>query len=232
MTGEVELGYSGRENLDAMEHARNYNAYLLDLIRRHVAGPEVMDFGAGAGTFAIPAARRYPRVVCVEPDASLAHHLRAVAGLEVFTDIRAVPAASVDAIYSFNVLEHIEDDEMMLHELRQRLRSGGTLLLYVPAFNLLFSSMDRKVGHFRRYRRGCLERRLRRAGFEIVLSRYADSIGFLAALTYKLIGDRSGVISAGSVRAYDTFVFPVSRTLDHAAGTLFGKNVIAVARRP
>lgn len=230
MTGEAELGYSGRENLEAMEHARNYNAYLLNLIRQHVAGPEVMDFGAGGGTFAIPAAQEYSRVACVEPDASLAHRLRA-AGLEVFTDIRAVPAASVDAIYSFNVLEHIEDDEKMLHELQQRLRSGGTLLLYVPAFNLLFSAMDRKVGHFRRYRRRCLEGRLRRAGFEIVLSRYVDSIGFFAALVYKLIGDKSGTISVNSVSAYDALLFPISRRLDYVAGAAFGKNLVAIARK-
>lgn len=230
MTSGVERGYSGRENLEAMEHARNYNEFLLSLISRHVAGPEVMDFGAGAGTFCIPAARQYHRITCVEPDAILADCLR-TAGFRVAMDLQEIAESSIDSIYSFNVLEHIEDDEGVLYELRRRLRSGGKLLLYVPAFNLLFSAMDRKVGHFRRYRRRGLERRLRRAGFEVLYSRYADSLGFFAALVYKLVGDGSGVIDARGVRAYDTFLFPVSRALDFAAGPFFGKNLIVSARK-
>ena len=231
MTDKIEHAYSGRENLEAMEHAHNYNTFLFGLIRQHVAGPEVMDFGAGGGTFAIPASADYERVTCVEPDAILAKQLRA-AGLKVALDLRDVEEESFDSIYSFNVLEHIEDDQEILCELQRRLKTGGRLLLYVPAFNLLFSSMDRRVGHFRRYRRRMLERRLRRAGLEIILSRYADSIGFFASLVYKVIGDKSGIIDARSVRAYDRFLFPLSRMLDYVAGPFFGKNLIIVAHKP
>lgn len=231
MTSNVEAGYTGLENLEAMEHAHKYNAFLHGLIREHLTGREIMDFGAGAGTFAIPASSDYGRVICVEPDGVLHDHLRQ-AGLEVVKDLAAVAECSVDAIYSFNVLEHIEDDEGALSELQRRLRSGGKLLLYVPAFNLLYSAMDRKVGHFRRYRRRELEERVRRAGFEIALSRYADSLGFFAALAYKLVGGDSGVIDPRSVRLYDTFVFPVSRWLDRLVGAWFGKNLVVVARKP
>ena len=62
------------------------------------------------------------------------------------------------------------------------LRPGGRFYLYVPAFPLLFSAMDRKVGHHRRYRLAGLTSQLQRAGFRVLRARYADSLGFFATL--------------------------------------------------
>ncbi|HVS25182.1 MAG TPA: GtrA family protein, partial [Gammaproteobacteria bacterium] len=61
-----EGGYSGIENLESMQHAKNYNAHLLHLIERHTRGPITLDFGAGAGTFAEPIARGGRELICVE----------------------------------------------------------------------------------------------------------------------------------------------------------------------
>ena len=66
-------------------------------------------------------------------------------GFETAGDIRAVPDHSQHAIYSFNVLEHIEDDEAVLRDLFRVAAPGAQLLLYVPAFPVLFSAMDKRV---------------------------------------------------------------------------------------
>lgn len=226
-----DLSYSGRENLDAMKHAKNYNQYLIELIAQHAEGETILDFGAGAGTFAVPIAALKQNVVCVEPDAALQNAL-ATARLQFYPGLGSVPLESLDSAYSLNVLEHIEDDYDVLVELGRRLRQGGKLLIYVPAFKLLFSAMDRHVGHFRRYRRARLEELLRQAGFEILFARYVDSIGFFVTLLYKLIGDRSGIISPRSVMLYDRLVFPLSKLADRVLGGLFGKNLVVVARKP
>jgi predicted SAM-dependent methyltransferase len=54
-------------------------------------------------------------------------------------------------IYSSNVLEHIEDDSRALNEMFAKLQINGKLAIYVPAFMFLFSDLDIKAGHFRRY---------------------------------------------------------------------------------
>lgn len=71
---------------------------------------------------------------------------------------------------------------------------------------------------------------LRRAGFVVVHSRYADCLGFFAALLFS----RSSrfEISPRSLWIYDRLLFPVSRFLDPVLGHLFGKNVLAVCRKP
>ena len=228
---KTEFEYSGVENLEAMKEALNYNSFLLDLLRSNLTGGTVVDFGAGAGTFALPLSKADVAVVCVEPDPGLRDDLSS-SGLTAHADLGVIPSASVDCVYSLNVLEHIEDDRATLTSLYDRVRPGGKLIIYVPAFNLLFSEMDRLVGHHRRYRRKELVTKMQSAGFEITDARYIDCLGFLSALVYRLVGNDKGVISPGAVRIYDRFLFPVSRILDRLVFGSFGKNLLVVGTRP
>lgn len=223
--------YTGVENLEAMREAERYNRFLVDLVLSHRVGTSpALDFGAGAGTFANLLRGRGLDVRCLEPDAHL-QALLADQGLTVIGAAAEVADNSVDYIYSLNVLEHIEDDRAALAEIYRMLRPGGRLLLYVPAFQILYSSMDQRVGHVRRYHRRALVDLARMVGFDVGHSAYADCMGFVAALAYRWLGDQSGNISPQQVRNYDRFVFPVSRFLDHICGKAFGKNVYLVAEK-
>ncbi len=213
-----------------MKHAQNYNRFLRELVHRHIHGSKVLDFGAGAGTFAIPLRDAGLSLACVEPDPDLGKTL-ITAGLATYADIDAVPRGEFDSAYSLNVLEHVQDDAGALRALFDCLREGGRVIIYVPAFNLLFSAMDTLVGHHRRYRRRELARKLEAAGFRIDTARYVDSLGFFSALAYRLLGSKSGVISPRAVSLYDRFVFPVSRVLDRLLLGSFGKNLLVVATR-
>jgi len=87
-----------------------------------------------------------------------------------------------DVIYCSNVLEHIENDELVLNELNSKLKNAGSLIIYVPAFQDIYSDLDKKFGHFRRYQKSDLLRKLKNSGFEATKSHYSDSIGFFAWL--------------------------------------------------
>lgn len=226
-----EATYSGRDNLEAMKQAKRYNRFLLDLIRRNATGTKVLDHGAGAGTFAIPINNSNLSVLCMEPDKELRQALIS-SGLDAVASLDDIPEGSVDYAYTLNVLEHIQDDQAAMASLYRCLKPGGRLLVYVPAFQLLYSRMDEHVGHFRRYRRNTLTSQLRDAGFEVGDARYVDSLGFFASLVYKLIGDRSGSVSPGSVAFYDSVIFPVSRLLDVLSFGSFGKNLLILTTKP
>lgn len=232
MTTEARsASYAGVDNLEVMAEARNYNAFLQDLIgQRAQADDDILDFGAGSGTLALPLLAAGHRIRCVEPDDSLRFGLQRN-GLTVAATLDGVARDSIDLAYSINVFEHIRDDAGAVAALRERLKPGGTLLVYVPAFPILYSSMDRKVGHIRRYRRRQLARLLANNGFEVKQIGYRDSLGFLATLLFKLIGNDFGSINRHAVIAYDRAIFPLSRRLDSICGRLFGKNLFAVAQR-
>ncbi len=218
--------YSGTDNLEVMAEAANYNSFLGDLVRETIQSPAcVVDFGAGIGTFARLLTVEGHRVLCVEPDQHQASSISEL-GLLVFHHLDDIPDESVDFIYTFNVLEHIEDDQEIITQFKRKLRFGGQVLIYVPAFPMLYSSMDRKVGHVRRYRRRDLVSKVEAAGLEISYARYADCLGFFASLVFKLAGNDAGDINRRALIAYDRLIFPVSRRLDWILGHYFGKNLI------
>lgn len=231
MSSDPTGGYSGVDTLEVMEEALNYNAFLQNLVTaRARPGDHILDFGAGSGMMARPLTAAGYDVRCVEPDDGLRPRLQAN-GIEAHAAIDAIPAESLDLIYTVNVLEHIPDDRGAVAALRERLKPGGRLIVYVPAFPILYTSMDRKVGHVRRYRRGGLIALLEQADLTVERVAYQDSLGFAAALLFKLIGNGSGTINRRALIAYDRLVFPLSRLLDHVCGRWFGKNLLALARR-
>jgi len=224
--------YSGTDNLEAMKEAVNYNRYLLALIRDHAGDArKIIDFGAGNGTFAAPTARAGFDLTAVELDDGLRAHL-AGQGLRAVASTGELPAAAFDYAYTLNVLEHITEDVSALRQLRTNLAPGARLLVYVPAFPLLFTSMDAKVGHVRRYTRDTLIRSVTAAGFTVERVEYADSIGFFATLAFKFTDRGGGGINPRTLRLYDRLVFPLSRALDRITHRWFGKNLVLVARNP
>ena len=223
--------YAGVENLEVMKEAENYNRFLISVIMPHLRrGARVADFGAGTGTFVIPLHQQGVDVVAIEPDPSLEARLHR-AGVKAYRDVAALGDASLDLIYTCNVLEHIADDRATIDVLARKLRAGGKLLVYVPAYQLLFTAMDRKVGHLRRYRRGELSALVRGAGLHINAARYADSLGFFATLLYRVLSPGDGSIDRRALRLYDRIVFPLSRLLDRLLGRWLGKNLLLVATK-
>jgi len=232
MTTSPPTPYTGVENLEVMREAENYNRYLQSLVEQHAAGAtRVIDFGAGSGTFAIPCVAAGFDLTAVEPDA----HLRATlaeARIRAVADVALLPDEAFQFAYTLNVLEHIEDDVEALKALRAKLVPRGRLFVYVPAFPVLFTSMDARVRHVRRYTRATLRSSLEAAGFEIREMRYADSLGFAATLMFKALDNGRGDVNRRLLKLYDRLAFPVSRTLDTLTHRWFGKNLLALAEKP
>jgi SAM-dependent methyltransferase len=225
--------YTGVDNLEVMKEAENYNRFLLSLVTPHLRqGAAVADFGAGTGTFALPLRQQGVDIVAIEPDAALHARLRQ-AGVKAERDVAALPDAGFDLVYTFNVLEHIADDGAAVRALARKLKPGGRLLVYVPAFAVLFTAMDRKVGHLRRYRRGGLRALVSSAGLTVDDVRYVDSLGFFATLLYRVLASGGdGSIDRRALRLYDRLIFPLSRVLDIALSRWLGKNLVLLATKP
>lgn len=232
MNEEAADPYEGVDNLEIMAEAVNYNRHLLDLILRFwpATARTALDVGAGTGTFAAMLRAEGRDCRCLEPDPGLRRRLEAL-GFPAAARMHDLADGSSGYIYSLNVLEHIEDHVGALKELHRALAPDGRIFVYVPAFAALFGSMDRKVGHVRRYTRASLTAAFAEAGFRIEASRYVDSLGFAATLAYNAVSRGDGDLNRASIRVYDRLVFPVSRLLDGAFGRLFGKNVYVVASK-
>lgn len=228
-----QLFYAGASELFEQEqHLKKYCEEVARSIVHHTKGAQrVLEFGAGIGTLAI-SHRRLTGVEpeCLEIDPTLAKVLEQ-RGLNCLSGT-TVALGSFDAIYSSNVLEHIEDDVAALRELHRLLRSDGVIVLYQPAFQSIFTELDKLVGHYRRYGVKDLSSKLNQAGFEVTHWEYCDSIGFFAWWLNGLrkIDPDKKLGSTRALHIYDQFIYPISRILDRIGlRYLFGKNLLVVA---
>jgi hypothetical protein len=98
----------------------------------------------------------------------------------------------------------------------------------------LFSNFDTSVGHFRRYSKKEIERKVSGAGFEVIHCRYNDSLGFFVALIAKVLRIRNSDILKfdPALRFYDRIVYPLSRKIDSLGFKYFvGKNLLIIATK-
>ena len=97
---------------------------------------------------------------------------RLPSGVEfVQMDARVVPAiGAFDLTGAYDIVEHVADDEAVLRTLRAATSTGGGTIIAVPQHPALWSRADEIGHHQRRYRRGELEAKLRRNGFDVLFS--------------------------------------------------------------
>ncbi|MCC6137567.1 MAG: class I SAM-dependent methyltransferase [Bdellovibrionaceae bacterium] len=221
------IAYSGTSLLESMESAVNYNSHIADIVSKYCTGKNILDFGAGNGTFARLLTKRLIPVQCLEPDLFLRERLQAE-GFTSYASLQEAPH-KFDCIYTINVLEHIENDPLAVREMHSALKPKGIVVAYVPAFMSLYSSVDKKIGHHRRYTAESLAALFK--DYKIIRCEYVDSLGYFAGLAFKALDKGSGNVSESSIRIYDQFAFPVSKMLDVGLRHLFGKNVLLVAEK-
>lgn len=94
---------------------------------------------------------------------------------------------SFDLVIASDILEHIEDDAAGLKEWRRILKPNGTIIVFVPAFQFLWSGHDVVNKHFRRYTRPRMRDLMREAGFTVKRSSYWNVTAFLPALLVRAV---------------------------------------------
>ena len=202
----------------------------------------LLEFGAGIGTLAtLFKAIKGLKPQCLEVDPNLKRVL-VDRGFKCYDNIQQIDEL-FDGVYTSNVLEHIEDDVHTLQQIRSVMKPQSNLVVYVPAFQCLYSSWDASVGHYRRYDKKELLFKLDAAGFEVIKIFYVDTLGFFASFAARVFGYKKStelkgekianyhVADARVLILYDRLLYRVSRIFDFIGFRyVFGKNILAVAK--
>lgn len=95
------------------------------------------------------------------------------------------PDNAFDAVLCLDVLEHVKDDETVLKEIFRVTKPGGTAIVFVPTFKILWGTSDEVSHHLRRYRLTELRKKMSRNGFKIIRSSYFNFFLFLPILAVR-----------------------------------------------
>jgi 2-polyprenyl-3-methyl-5-hydroxy-6-metoxy-1,4-benzoquinol methylase len=224
----------------AIGEALNYTRWVLDAFDGLI-GRRVLEIGIGHGGYVdhLPQCEAYLGVD-IDADSVAAARVARPKYEYLQADVAAPDFLKVlgerrfDTVLCLNVLEHIEDHGLAVANLLKTLQSGGHLLLFVPAFEALYSPLDRFAGHYRRYTRKELAQLIPVGAGQVVRNEYFNPIGGIGWWANKFMPHKSlndGAVN-GQVRLFDRYVLPISRRLNPLTRTIFGQSVVFAVRRP
>jgi 2-polyprenyl-3-methyl-5-hydroxy-6-metoxy-1,4-benzoquinol methylase len=148
-----------------------------------------------------------------------------------------------DTVCMFDVLEHIEDDNLALQNIYTSLNDNGKVILTVPSHMWLWNRSDTIAGHKVRYTKNGLIQKLKNNGFEIVTARYffISIVAFLYLRTVLNKDDKSDVkeeeygndISINPImNNILLFMSRLENKINRYLPNIFGGSLFIIARKP
>ena len=151
----------GRGVLNNLTGTPQYLSWLAAKLRPHV-GDSVLEVAAGIGNLSGRLMGRRVLYVAAEKDPLHLHALHnrflRTPNVTVQRIDPAVPddfaglETCFDTVLCLNVLEYMDDPEGVLKSLGATLKPGGKLIVLAPRSPSLYGSLDRSLGHKRRFR--------------------------------------------------------------------------------
>jgi protein-L-isoaspartate O-methyltransferase len=204
---------------------------------------DVLEVGAGSGSFSQSISEVAAQLVSVEPSKKfynqLAKKLENIGNAESFWGTLSdfVASAGVgqaprkfDRVMYTHVLEHIPDDVSELKLAKQQLQPNGKVIVVVPSMPRLYGSVDSLSGHQRRFTFNELRTVAELSGFEVESIRYFNPIAVVPYwFLYRIIGVKS--VGSGQLGLYDRVFVPLAyKMMWIFGGRIPGINLIAILR--
>ncbi|MBI4436414.1 MAG: class I SAM-dependent methyltransferase [Candidatus Omnitrophica bacterium] len=150
---------------------------VVESVRRSGPNQKILNVGCSSGELNNLLAREGHRVTGIDILPEAVRQARASASQENLDRIIILqedlltfrPVEPFDAVVATDVIEHMPDDALVLAKMAGYLNPGGRLLLTVPALPALFGYHDVEAGHFRRYSKRDLQKKLDRFFKEVAL---------------------------------------------------------------
>ncbi|HKX00171.1 MAG TPA: glycosyltransferase [Bryobacteraceae bacterium] len=227
----------GRAFLNNLTGTPQYLSWLARVLRPFV-GDTVLEVGAGIGNMTARLMGRRLVYVAGEKDPLYLHALGnrflrtpnvAVRKLdpECPADFQGL-GECFDTVLSVNVLEYVEKPAAVIASLASTLKPGGVLIVLVPQSRALYGSLDRTMGHKRRFERREAVSLLEAAGLKVERIRSLNKISapswFFSSRVF-----RTAHISKIALKLFDKTVW-LWRRIDPALPWR-GLSLVLVARK-
>jgi len=176
----------GRAFLNNLTGTPQYLSWMAQVLRPQL-GDTALELGAGIGNLAARLMSRRVHYVAAEKDPLYLHALKnrflrtpnvSIVKLdpEQPGDFARV-AESFDTVLCVNVLEYVRDPEALLESAAGVMNPGSSIIVLVPQGQALFGTLDKTLGHRRRFSRSELHTLLEKRGFVVDGTYQLNKIG-------------------------------------------------------
>ncbi len=218
--------------LETASDLPRYNRWLISNFSPHF-GKTILEIGSGTGALsAFFPKESFKTLTDIRPEFISILKLNFSDQVE-FYDIEKDEVGGFkgqfDTIFSSNVFEHIERDQIALNKCFEILAPSGRLLLFVPACQEIFGSLDKDMGHYRRYTLDELKKKVEIAGFMVERIFYANLPGYFTWWARgHLISSKSNDSLFGKL--FDSLITPLIY-IEKFIKPPFGQSLVLVAKK-
>ncbi len=225
---------SGEQTLESMNQAVWFNQWTFDKFKSYLQG-DILEVGCGIGNFTKTLAN-YGNIWAIDINKGYIKKLERTIKSQVKVGIGNIEKGKYffnnkkfDCIVCINVLEHIEDDLSALENFYKLLNKGGKLVLMVPSRQFLYGEIDKSIGHFRRYEKQILIKKLEKMDYKIIRS---WKFNFLGAVGWFISGKilKDTHVKKWKIRIFDLIarlVLPLEEIMEFPIGT----SILIVAQK-
>lgn len=181
------IKYQGISTLEILEGADRYNKWIAESLLPYISTP-VLEIGSGIGNISSYFLDT-DSLFLSDKDEGLVKHLQNKFGkkgrakvlqIDITDKIQKKFESYFSTIVAINVLEHIEDDIKAFANIKNALKKDGKLLLLVPAKRFAYTRLDKELGHFRRYEKQEITKKLQNAGYIVEDIYYFNFVGLIS----------------------------------------------------
>ena len=224
------IQYDGFE-LEHFDAAFNFRKYQISLIRQYLSG-KFIEVGPGKGGLTNFYRKFLKKPTLIEPEKKLYQLLK-----KKFKNNKIIIKNCTinqiqnkfDTIIYFDVLEHIKDDLKEIKTASRKLKKEGHLIFSVPAYQSLYSSFDKKVGHYKRYNKSDFFEISKKTELKIEKIIYYDSIGFFLLILNRIFSLKQTNLK-NKLFLWNLLI-PISRLIDFLTFNKFGKSLLCVFKK-
>lgn len=158
------------------------------------------DIGSGDGFF-IKNIGEFQEKFAIDTGYTADHEV--VEALTFSADIDAIPSNHVDVVFMLDVLEHVEEEHLLLNKFKEKTKKNATLFVTVPAHQYLFTDHDVQLKHYRRYSSKLLLNVLRESDISVKMTYQFFFSLYLVRCAQKLLSSISGKSDNLEERKFD-----------------------------
>jgi len=237
-----EIDKEGEDTLNVIAAADNFNEWMFNTIQPYCEG-NILEVGSGLGNISDYFINNEDSIFLSDIRDSYCnvlrekfHHNPNVLGVQNidlvasnFDQVYTQHINQFDTVFALNVIEHIEDDYLAIANCKKLLKKGGTLIILVPAYQILYNQFDKELFHHKRYLKKEMIQLFQDNELAIKKSFYFNALGIAGWFVSGKLA-KNKIIPSSQMGFYNKIIF-LAKILDFIIFRKIGLSAIVIGKK-